>query len=67
MNENNIEIIEDNLYFIKLTIDLAFKFIFGEPKNIELLKLLLIDITKLPIERLEDLGFMGEELHIVDM
>jgi predicted transposase/invertase (TIGR01784 family) len=63
MNENNIEIIEDNLYFIKLTIDLAFKFVFGEPKNIELLKSLLIDITKLPIERLEGLGFMGEELH----
>ena len=54
---------KNNLYFIKLTIDLAFKFIFGEPKNIELLKSLLKDITKLPIERLEGLGFMGEELH----
>ena len=30
---------------------------------IELLKSLLTDITKLPIERLEGLGFMGEELH----
>jgi len=47
-----------------LTIDLAFKYVFGEPKNnIELLKSLLTDITKLPIERLEGLGFMGEELH----
>jgi len=33
------------LYFINLTIDLAFKFIFGETKNIELLKSLLKDIT----------------------
>ena len=64
MNENNnIATIGDNLYFIKLTIDLAFKYIFGEPKNIDLLKSLLIDITKLPIERLEGLGFIGEELH----
>jgi len=64
MNEkNNIETTDDNLYFINLTIDLAFKFIFGEPKNIELLKSLLTDITKLPIERLEGLGFMSEELH----
>ena len=54
---------KDDLYFIKLTIDLAFKYVFGEPKNIELLKSLLKDITKLPIERLEGLGFMGEELH----
>jgi len=52
-----------DIYFIKLTIDLAFKFIFGEEKNIELLKALLCDITKLPIEYLEGLGFMGEELH----
>ena len=51
------------LYFIKLTIDLAFKYIFGEEKNIELLKSLLTDITKLPIERLEGLGLRGEELH----
>lgn len=55
--------IADNLYFIKLTIDLAFKYIFGEPKNIDLLKSLLTDIMKLPIGRLEGLGFMGEELH----
>ena len=53
----------ENLYFVKLTIDLAFKFIFGELKNIDLLKALLCDITKLPIERLEGLGLMGEELH----
>jgi predicted transposase/invertase (TIGR01784 family) len=63
MSENNIEATGKDLYFIKLTIDLAFKFIFGEPKNIELLKSLLTDITKLPIERLADLGFMGDELH----
>ena len=61
--ENNVETNGDNLYFIKLTIDLAFKYIFGESKNIDLLKSLLTDITKLPIERLEGLGFMGEELH----
>ena len=54
---------ETELYFIKLTIDLAFKFIFGEEKNIELLKSLLTDITKMPIERLEGLGLRGEELH----
>ena len=60
---DNVEKSKDNLYFIRLTIDLAFKFIFGEPKNIELLKSLLTDITKLPIEKLEGLGFMGEELH----
>jgi predicted transposase/invertase (TIGR01784 family) len=61
-NKNPTET-KDNLYFVKLTIDLAFKYIFGEPKNIDLLKSLLTDITKLPIERLDDLGFMGEELH----
>gem|GEM_PF-2718687 len=64
MEENKINGAQDTeLYFIKLTIDLAFKYIFGELKNIELLKSLLTDITKLPIEELEDLGFMGEELH----
>ena len=64
MEENKINGEQDTeLYFIKLTIDLAFKYIFGELKNIELLKSLLTDITKLPIEELEDLGFMGEELH----
>jgi len=59
INENE----NDELYFVKLTVDLAFKYIFGEPKNSELLKSLLKDITKLPIERLEELGFMAEELH----
>jgi predicted transposase/invertase (TIGR01784 family) len=63
MNENITGNNKDDLYFIKLTIDLAFKFVFGEPKNTELLKSLLKDITKLPIEQLSDLGFMGEELH----
>ena len=62
MAENN-RTESQELYFIKLTVDLAFKYIFGEDKNIELLKSLLTDITKLPIERLEGLGLKGEELH----
>jgi len=54
---------DTDLYFINLTVDLAFKLVFGEAKNIELLKALLKDITKLPIERLEGLGLKSEELH----
>ena len=51
------------LYFIKLTIDVAFKYIFGDLANLDLLKELIKDITKLPIERLEDLTFLPDELH----
>lgn len=52
----------DDPFIMSPKVDFAFKLLFGDPKNIDLLKALLIAILKVPKDEFEDLKIINNEL-----
>jgi len=57
----NEKIIDDN-FIMSPKVDFAFKLLFGDPKNIDILKALLISILNVPSDELEELTIINNEL-----
>ncbi|WP_053956565.1 Rpn family recombination-promoting nuclease/putative transposase [Inediibacterium massiliense] len=55
------KVVDDN-FIMSPKIDFAFKLLFGDPKNMDLLKALLIAILKVPSNEFEDLKIINNEL-----
>ncbi len=58
----NKEKIEDDNFIMSPKIDFAFKLLFGDPKNIDLLKALLCAILEVPKDELNELTIINSEL-----
>ncbi len=58
----NKEKIEDDNFIMSPKIDFAFKLLFGDPKNIDLLKALLCAILDVPKDELNELTIINNEL-----
>ncbi|GCD08988.1 hypothetical protein Ctaglu_06110 [Clostridium tagluense] len=54
--------IEDDNFIMSPKIDFAFKLLFGDPKNIDLLKALLCAILNVPTDELNELTIINNEL-----